>query len=171
MFFFLMWNVYKPKNKETSETINVLGFSESEDESEKKSAKSSKIKEKLNEDSEHPLITDLDYRDKEKKKTHKAELWFERDVFKNLIDEEDEDVDLDKMVENYKSRGAKIAGEESNGKLKKANEEAASGSESSSESDDSESDYDIEKEVRVTTNNAKKDGFEIVKTKSMFTKF
>lgn len=91
-------------------------------------------------------------------------MWFERDVFKNLIDEGDEDVDLDKMVEDYKSKGAKIANEES--KIDKKTVDETSDSDYNSD-DDSESDYDVEKEVRVTTNNAKKDGFEIVKTKSI----
>jgi AdoMet-dependent rRNA methyltransferase SPB1 len=102
----------------------------------------------------HPLITDLDHRSKEEKKTHKAELWFEREAFKDLIDEADEDADLDRVVKEFKKRGAQIIGEETDTK----NDE----DDSNSTSDSSDSDYDVEKEVAVPVNNVKKDGFEIV---------
>ncbi|KAF7284819.1 hypothetical protein GWI33_021576 [Rhynchophorus ferrugineus] len=125
--------------------------------------------------SEHPLITDLDYRDKEQKKAHKAELWFERDIFKDLIDDKVEDADLDKMVEEYKKKGAKVIGE--GDKIKKLEKTKITKSSIMSEGDngdsdyssdnsdtDSDSDYDVEKEIRVPINNSKKDGFEVVKT-------
>lgn len=112
----------------------------------------------------------MDYRDKERKKIHKAELWFERDVFKNLLDERDEDVDLDKLVEDYKSKGANIMEEKKQGrkgknvtnKTDKQSDDSDYNSDSSDD-DDSESDYEVEKEIHVATNNVKKDGFEIVK--------
>lgn len=89
------------------------GFESDEEEpSIKKSKKLTKKQLKGKAGEEHPLITDLDYRNKDEKKTHKAELWFQRDIFKNLIDEKDEDADLDKMVEEYKKKGAKVIGKE-----------------------------------------------------------
>lgn len=88
----------------------MTGF-ESDDSDDKKTNKKTKLKKtKEAEEKPHPLITDLDYRDKEKKKTHKAELWFQRDSFKDLIDEKDEDADLDKMVQEFKKKGAKVIG-------------------------------------------------------------
>lgn len=88
----------------------MTGF-ESEDSDDQKSKKKlRKTKVVDAEEKPHPLITDLDYRDKEKKKTHKAELWFQRDSFKDLIDEKDEDADLDKMVQEFKKKGAKVIG-------------------------------------------------------------
>lgn len=112
---------------------------------------------------EHPLITDLDYRDSKEKRTHKAALFFERDVFKNLINENDEDADLDKMVEDYKKKGAKIT---EKAVVNAESKEQSTDSDYSSESEGS--DYDVEKSVVVPTNNPKKDGFEIVKNTGLY---
>lgn len=122
-----------------------LGLSDSETEDKKPVKKEKKQKEK-----DHPLITDLDYRDKDQKRAHKAELFFERDVFKNLIDEKDEDADLDKMVAEYKKKGTKVLGEEAKVERKMTTKkQISSDSDYSSEDSESESeaeDYDIEKE-------------------------
>ncbi|CAG9864258.1 unnamed protein product [Phyllotreta striolata] len=133
-----------------------LGFNDDEEEEavpKKQLLKSTKTK-------DHPLITDLDYRDKEKKKAHKAEIWFERDGFKNLIDKKDEDVDLDKMVTNIKKKGAEFV--ENNKEKATKTDYNSEGESSDSDTDtDTDSDYDVDKEVQI--NNSKKDGFEIVK--------
>ncbi|KAG5670505.1 hypothetical protein PVAND_000764 [Polypedilum vanderplanki] len=61
----------------------------------------------------NPLITDLDYRDKDAKRNAKAQLWFEKDIFKNMSKSEEieEDLDLDTMVKDYKEKGVKVLGE------------------------------------------------------------
>lgn len=80
-----------------------------------KNASRGNVKEKrggVTEKGRNPLITDLDYRDKDTKRNAKAAMWFEKDVFKEMQQnqEKDEDFDLDTMVKQYKQKGIKIQG-------------------------------------------------------------
>jgi len=111
----------------------------------------------------NPLLTDLDFRDKETKRAHKAALWFEKDVFKNLENEDDADYELDKMIEQYKKKGGHILGEEKKMQIK-VNEEKKR-KRKISENDDTNSDYDVEEMMAPNKKLKKiggKDGFEIV---------
>ncbi|XP_066157277.1 pre-rRNA 2'-O-ribose RNA methyltransferase FTSJ3 [Euwallacea fornicatus] len=164
-----------------------LGFdsddSDHESLSRKRKTNTNKKEAEAEEKEQHPLITDLDYRNKEQKRTHKAELWFQRDIFKNLIDDGDEDADLDKMVEDFKEKGAKVIGETTTGKKvkSKANAKVAKtklgatdddyGSDGSddygsdgSDACSSDSDYNIEKATLKPINDPRKDGFEVVRS-------
>jgi len=116
---------------------------------------------KDSDNSNNPLLTDLDFRDKKTKKIHKAELWFEKDAFKNLEHEDDADYELDKMIEQYKRKGGRILGEEKKTE-KKINKEKKR---KVSESDDTNSDYDVEEMMAPKKKIKKiggKDGFEVV---------
>jgi AdoMet-dependent rRNA methyltransferase SPB1 len=99
----------------------------------------------------NPLITDLDYRDKDSKRISKAELWFEKEAFKDLgkMDENDEDYDLNKMVRNYRNKGVEIVGENKvdlgdAGLGKKAKRRAKYTEEKSGEKSSSDSESDDE---------------------------
>lgn len=117
----------------------------------------------------NPLLTDLDFRDKKTKRISKAKLWFEKDAFKNLENEDDEDYEINRMIDVYKKKGGHIVGEEKNveEKTDEKKERKRNISESDvSESDDTNSDYDVEEMMapnRKVQKIDKKDGFEIAK--------
>ncbi|XP_015605121.1 pre-rRNA processing protein FTSJ3 [Cephus cinctus] len=148
-------------SEESDTDTSGLGLSDSEDETEKPVAKTKRRK--IEEADENPLITDLDPRDKKAKKIHKAELWFEKDVFKNLEKEEDEDFELDKMVEEYKSKGGSIVGEKKTATINKIQKKIDKDDEDNVTS--SESEYDMEEMMAPNKKSKKiggKDGFEVV---------
>jgi len=60
--------------------------------------------------SSHPLITDLDYRDKNQKRLRKAQLWFDKDVFQDMDDDVDEDMEITKLAESFVKKGAQVSG-------------------------------------------------------------
>ncbi|XP_043264602.1 pre-rRNA 2'-O-ribose RNA methyltransferase FTSJ3 [Colletes gigas] len=130
-----------------------LGLDESDDEDRNEIRKKRK---KNDEDSENPLITDLDQRDKKTKRIHKAELWFEKDIFKNLENEKDEDLELDKMVEEYRKKGGRLIGEDS----EKENNASIEKGQDDGNSEDTNSDYDMQ-EMMTSTKNAKKNKIKV----------
>lgn len=146
-------------------SLIILDLSDSEEVSDddlaNEEAESRKVKEK------HPLITDLDERSKEEKRAHKAQLWFERDAFKDLLNEDDEDADIDMLAKKYKKEGIKVIGEEDadeDNVDKKNEDKSKTATDSDYDTDSSDdSDYIVENEISKPVNNSKKDGFEIVK--------
>ncbi|CAH0701775.1 unnamed protein product [Spodoptera exigua] len=156
-------------NEQEKET---LAFSDSDTEN-KKVAKITKQNTLLNSKvsktptvpKNHPLLTDLDDTDPVSRRSMKAELWFQKDSFKDIDEDDDEGVDLDKLAESYKEKGKKVAEDglvdDKRSNLKRKLEDE------SSDDDSSDSDYDVEENVAPATGKAgpdtsKKDGFEVV---------
>ncbi|XP_037906640.1 pre-rRNA 2'-O-ribose RNA methyltransferase FTSJ3 [Hermetia illucens] len=83
-----------------------LGLSDEEDGDKSKS----KQKEKKKKPTEHPLLKSGDFRDKDTKRNQRAQLWFEKEKLQNLNDD-DEDFDLDRLADEYKTKGVKILSE------------------------------------------------------------
>ncbi|XP_012135253.2 pre-rRNA 2'-O-ribose RNA methyltransferase FTSJ3 [Megachile rotundata] len=140
-----------------------LGLDDSEDED---TSKKKKKKVHFVDEPENPLLTDLDYRDKKTKRIHKAELWFEKDIFKNLDDEEDEDLELDKMIEEYKKGGGRVLGEntDSDKENKTVKQNNVSHDDDDDDDDkDTNSDYDMEE---MMGDNKTKDKTNTTSTKS-----
>ncbi|CAF4771467.1 unnamed protein product [Pieris macdunnoughi] len=149
-----------------------LGFSDSENESKDidkltklNTLRNSKLKATPAKAKKNPLLTDLDDTDPVSRRSMKAELWFQKDSFKDIDNEEDEGVDLDKLAATHKKKGKKVA--DSNisdlGSQKRMKRKQ---SDSESSSDDSE--YDVEENVAPSVESAGnksgkgKDGFEVV---------
>uniref|UniRef100_A0A8D8R600 DDB1- and CUL4-associated factor 8 n=1 Tax=Cacopsylla melanoneura TaxID=428564 RepID=A0A8D8R600_9HEMI len=57
---------------------------------------------------EHPLITKLDNRTQLDRRVAKANMWFDKDVFKNVEKEDDEDFELDKIATILKEKGKSV---------------------------------------------------------------
>lgn len=111
----------------------------------------------------NPLLIDLDFRDKNTKRIHKAELWFQKDVFKNLENENDADYELDKMIERFKEKGGHVLGQEK--EVANHDKEKRMQKRKVNENGDANSDYDVEEIMmpkKKTKNVDGKDGFEIV---------
>uniref|UniRef100_A0A1Q3F1M3 Putative rRNA methyltransferase n=1 Tax=Culex tarsalis TaxID=7177 RepID=A0A1Q3F1M3_CULTA len=125
-------------------------------------------------DGKNPLITDLDYRDKDEKRVQKAQLWFEKPSFKGVMDMADAtvDYDLDKMTEMYRKAGVKIIGredkpigEQSLGRKAQRRSRHDNAKEDSSSDDSSDSDADADDEAvehKTLEKVGGKDGFEVV---------
>lgn len=157
-----------------------LDLSGSSDEDEEKEADPSSSKKKTNEKkkaakvkvekAKHPLITDLDHRDKGTKRDQRVNLWFQKDnLMGAAVDDVDEDFDLDKLSHQYKTKGVKVFGEERDqaekvqsrpllGKkaLRRERHKQDKGSDGNTSSDDSDSDAnDVASEVTKRTKKIK----------------
>ncbi|XP_022114377.2 pre-rRNA 2'-O-ribose RNA methyltransferase FTSJ3 [Pieris rapae] len=156
-----------------NEDKQSLGFSDSDNESKDidkltklNTLRNSKLKATPAKAKKNPLLTDLDDTDPVSRRSMKAELWFQKDSFKDIDNEEDEGVDLDKLAATHKKKGKKVADSNisdmgSQKRMKRKHSESESSS-------DEDSDYDVEENVAPTVENAGnksgkgKDGFEVV---------
>lgn len=81
------------------------GDESDEPKSSRKKSKNDVSKEKVGK-MVHPLITDLDHRDKGTKRDQRVNLWFEKDNLREAAENDaDEDFDLDKLNHIYKAKG------------------------------------------------------------------
>ncbi|CAK1581869.1 unnamed protein product [Parnassius mnemosyne] len=162
-------------DSEDEKEKDSLAFSDSENDS-KKIEKLTKLNTLRNSKTEripsipknNPLLTDLDDTDPVSKRSMKAELWFQKDSFKDIDEDDDEGVDLDKLAETYRQKGKRVPEDKIiDPSVKNENAKQNQGKSESSESESSDSDYDVEDTVAPETGtasgkNSKKDGFEVV---------
>ncbi|XP_014240577.1 pre-rRNA processing protein FTSJ3 [Cimex lectularius] len=152
-----------------------LGFEEGDEND--KNAKKKKVRFSLDDKDEessdddkesNPLLTDLDPRDRETKRLQKAQLWFQKDIFKGLEKGEDEEFELEQMAESIIKKGGNIIGKDvkqENGKEteeKSEDEYSNSDSEDAMSEDDSGLDLESSQPPRKKTKVLKDDEFEVV---------
>ncbi|XP_023947927.2 pre-rRNA 2'-O-ribose RNA methyltransferase FTSJ3 [Bicyclus anynana] len=150
-----------------------LAFSDSDNETKKidkitklNTLRNSKINKSQSIPKNNPLLTDLDNTDPVSKRSMKAELWFQKDSFKDIDEEDDEGVDLDKLAETYREKGKKVKDLPSEDSATKTTVKRKLDDTESSD-DDTDSDYDVEDNVSPAANKSgaktnNKDGFEVV---------
>ncbi|CAH2264036.1 pre-rRNA 2'-O-ribose RNA methyltransferase FTSJ3 [Pararge aegeria] len=163
-------------DSESENEKDTLAFSDSDNETKKidkitklNTLRNSKIKKTQSIPKNNPLLTDLDNTDPISKRSMKAELWFQKDSFKDIDEEDDEGVDLDKLAETYREKGKKVKDLSSEDSLDatKTGKKRKHDDTESSDGDTTDSDYDVEDNVSPATNKSgaktsKKDGFEVV---------
>merc|ERR1711884_556872 len=65
--------------------------------------------EKLNDPSDNPLLVTLEEKDRGTLKERKANMWFGKDIFQGIEDDEElEEADVKEAIENIKKQGGKI---------------------------------------------------------------
>lgn len=57
----------------------------------------------------HPLLTDLDPLPAPARRARAAERWFQQDAFQTLEADHDEAADLDRLANNFKQKGTRVA--------------------------------------------------------------
>ncbi|XP_060800511.1 pre-rRNA 2'-O-ribose RNA methyltransferase FTSJ3 [Amyelois transitella] len=161
-------------DSEDEKEKDSLAFSDSENES-KKIAKLTKLNTLRNSQvtrapkipKNNPLLTDLDNTDPVSKRSMKAELWFQKDSFKDIDEEDDEGVDLDKLAETYKEKGKKVSEDVAEADTMSNRKKRKHSDTESSDDESSDSDYDVEETIAPTRGKngakiGKKEEFEVV---------
>lgn len=142
----------EPEVSDTEDSESDLdkdGLDLSDDEDLEEVNKSSKKRKKKD---QHPLIKSGDFRDKDSKRQQRVQLWYEKENLQNIDSDDDEDFDLDRLANEYKSKGVSVLGEnrDTGGnnlilgkKAKRRSRHDISKKESSSESSSDSSDDEV----------------------------
>ncbi|XP_034840211.1 pre-rRNA 2'-O-ribose RNA methyltransferase FTSJ3 [Maniola hyperantus] len=160
-------------DSESDKDKDSLAFSDSDNETKKvdkitklNTLRNSKINKTQPIPKNNPLLTDLDNTDPVSKRSMKADLWFQKDSFKDIDEEDDEGVDLDKLAETYREKGKKVKDLPTEDSLD-STKSGLKRKHDDTDGDSSDSDYDVEDTVAPAANKSgaktsKKDGFEVV---------
>ena len=157
-----------------SEDEEGLGFKPEEKVHRVKRSKKDTV-ERLNDEPENPLLLDLDSSSRDARKKKKSELWFDRDIFKGIEEEEDDlmEADVEAAIKDIEQKGGAVLKKKDdkakkNQMKKKADEDSEESSDDEDvdgkEDSDSDSDFDVE-EMKRKRNESKgvkeKEGFEV----------
>lgn len=96
-------------DEESENDYEKEGLGLSDDDQSYKSDKKTKMNKKTL--AQHPLIKSGDFRDKDTKRQHRVQLWYEKENLQKIDSEDDEDYDLDRLANEYKNRGINVLGE------------------------------------------------------------
>lgn len=101
------------ENESNRRKKDVQDKSSSTEKSKKKTKMTEEELKKWETVDDHPLITKLDNRTQLDRRVQKANLWFDKDVFKNVEKEQDEDFELDKIASILKDKGKNVRDKQS----------------------------------------------------------
>ena len=99
---------------------------------------------RLNDPSQNPLLVDMESSDRKTRKEKKANMWFDKDIFRGIEEDEDlEEADVNAAIKAIKKKGGKVP-EKKKEPVKKASKKPAKPEEESDDTSgsDSDSDYD-----------------------------
>lgn len=133
--------------------------------------------EEMNDGSKNSLLVDLNGKqDRKSRKEMKADVWFDKDVFKGIEEDDDlEEADVEAAIDTIKKKGGKLPEKKQAKKSKTVKAAAApvkegesSDDESTDDSSEDESDFDenehypYRKQKTAKKASGEKDGFEVV---------
>lgn len=156
---------------ETEEELDGIGLEAMKGKKVKKMTQ--KDLDDFNNPSSNPLITDLDHSSVDDKKQRRADLWFSRDIFKGIAeDEELLEEDIKAGIQDLAQKGKKVISKTAqSGTNKNKNDNDSSSSDDDEDDEESgydegsdESDFDVEESYKNTKKQAmkEKEGFEVV---------
>lgn len=130
--------------------------------------------EELNDGSKNSLLVELNgNQDRKSRKQMKADVWFDKDVFRGIEDDDDlEEADVEAAITAIKKKGGNIQEKQKKAKQKPdkaaATAKSAKNKSADSSSSESESDFDENEHYPYRKQNTKKGGSDNVKEKDGF---